>query len=179
IHTGGIVVGDGSLSDSIPLERAAKGLVVTQFEMRGVEATGLVKIDLLGNRGLAVVADGARHARACEGAGVDLDAVPEGDAPAAGLLVEGRTLGCFQVESPAMRNLVVRMGARTQEDAMIALSLIRPGPASSGMKDAYVRRRRGEEATPAVHALFDPLVVTTSSVKLYPVDELRAAGAVV
>ena len=136
IHTGGIVVGDGALADSLPLERAAKGIVVTQFEMRAVEAVGLVKIDLLGNRALAVVADVARHVEACEGKAPDLDAVPEDDAEAGSLLRRGMTLGCFQVESPAMRNLVVRTDAKTQEDAMIALSLVRPGPAGSGMKDA-------------------------------------------
>jgi DNA-directed DNA polymerase III PolC len=178
IHTGGIVVGDGPLSDALPLERSAKGLVVTQFEMRAVEATGFVKIDLLGNRALAVVADVVRHARACEGEEIDLDGVPEDDARAADLLRTGGTLGCFQVESPGMRNLVVRMEARTQEDAMIALSLIRPGPAGSGMKDAYVRRRRGEEATPAVHPLFDRLVARTHGVMLYQEDALRAAAAV-
>ncbi|HVG94381.1 MAG TPA: DNA polymerase III subunit alpha, partial [Planctomycetota bacterium] len=178
IHTGGIVVGDGPLADSLPLERSAKGIVVTQMEMRAVEALGLVKIDLLGNRALAVVADVARHVAACEGAAPDLDGVPEDDAPAADLLSRGRTLGCFQVESPGMRNLVVRMGARTQEDAMIALSLIRPGPAGSGMKDAYVRRRRGEEAVAAVHPAFDALLATTYGVMLYQEDALRVAATV-
>jgi DNA-directed DNA polymerase III PolC len=178
IHTGGIVVGDGPLADSLPLERSAKGLVVTQFEMRAVEATGLVKIDLLGNRALAVVADVVRHARACEGEEIDLDAVPEDDEKAAALLRSGGTLGCFQVESPGMRNLVVRMDARSQEDAMVALSLIRPGPAGSGMKDAYVRRRRGEEPVPEVHPLFDRVVERTFGVMLYQEDALRVAAAV-
>jgi DNA polymerase III alpha subunit len=109
---------------------------------------------------------------------VDLDGVREDDERAGELLRTGRTLGCFQVESPGMRNLVVRMDARTQEDAMIALSLIRPGPASSGMKDAYVRRRRGEEATPAVHPLVDPLFAATHGVMLYQEDTLRVAAAV-
>jgi DNA polymerase III alpha subunit len=77
-----------------------------------------------------------------------------------------------------MRNLVVRMDARTQEDAMIALSLIRPGPAGSGMKDAYVRRRRGEEPTPSVHPLVDPLFATTHGVMLYQEDTIRVAAAV-
>jgi DNA-directed DNA polymerase III PolC len=178
IHTGGIVVGDGPLADSVPLERAAKGLVVTQFEMRAVEAVGLVKIDLLGNRALAVVADVVRHATACEGTEVDLDAVPEDDAEAAALLRRGRTLGCFQVESPGMRNLVVRMDARSQDDGMIALSLIRPGPASSGMKDAYVRRRRGEEEVPTVHPALDALLADTHGVMLYQEDALRVASAI-
>ncbi|MDJ0523108.1 MAG: DNA polymerase III subunit alpha [Planctomycetota bacterium] len=178
IHVGGIVIGDGRLADSLPLERSAKGLVVTQYDMHGVEDTGLVKIDLLGNRGLAVIADTARDARTFHDHDVDLAGLPEDDARAGALLREGRTFGCFQVESPAMRNLVVRMDAHTQEDAMIALSLVRPGPAGSGMKDAYVRRRRGEEETPALHPTIDPLFETTYGVMLYQEDTLRAAAAV-
>jgi DNA polymerase III alpha subunit len=77
-----------------------------------------------------------------------------------------------------MRNLVVRMKARTQEDDMIALSLIRPGPAGSGMKDAYIRRRRGEEPTPKLHPLVDDLFAKTHGVMLYQEDTLRAAAAV-
>jgi DNA polymerase-3 subunit alpha/error-prone DNA polymerase len=175
---GGIVIGDGPLMDSVPLERAAKGLVVTQYDMHGVERTGLVKIDLLGNRALAVVADVTHDAREHHGHALDLDAIDEEDAEAAALLRAGRTLGCFQVESPGMRNLVVRMDARTQEDAMIALSLIRPGPAGSGMKDAYVRRRLGEEEVPRLHPLVDPLFRATYGVMLYQEDTLRMAAAV-
>jgi DNA-directed DNA polymerase III PolC len=178
LHVGGIVIGDGPLADALPLERSALGRIATQFEMHGVEATGLVKIDLLGNRALAVVADVVRDVTAREGVPPDLDAVPEDDEAAGALLRTGRTLGCFQVESPAMRNLVVRMDAHTQRDAMIALSLIRPGPAGSGMKDAYVRRRRGEEAVPAVHERVDPLFASTYGVMLYQEDTLRVAAAV-
>lgn len=178
IHVGGIVIGDRRLDESIPLERSAKGLVVTQYDMHGVEDTGLVKIDLLGNRALAVIADVVREAKGIYQHEIDLDTVDEEDRRAASLLREGHTLGCFQVESPGMRNLVVRMEAKSQEDAMIALSLIRPGPAGSGMKDAYIRRRRGEEATPEVHPQVDPLFRTTYGVMLYQEDTLRVASAV-
>ncbi|MDF1700199.1 MAG: DNA polymerase III subunit alpha, partial [Planctomycetota bacterium] len=177
IHVGGIVIGDGRLDDSLPLERSAKGLVVTQYDMHGVEDTGLVKIDLLGNRALAVIADVTRDVQTFHDHTIDLDTIPEQDERAAELLSTGHTLGCFQVESPGMRNLVVRMTARDQEDAMIALSLIRPGPAGSGMKDAYIRRRRGEEAPPEVHPEVDPLFANTYGVMLYQEDTLRVASA--
>lgn len=178
IHVGGIVIGDGPLADALPLERAAKGLVVTQYDMHGVEAVGLVKIDLLGNRALAVVADVVGQVAEASGQDVDLDAIDEQDPEAAALLRRGATLGCFQVESPGMRNLVVRIGAESQADAMVALSLIRPGPAGSGMKDAYVARRRGEEPVPELHPLVDPLFAATYGVMLYQEDTLRVASAV-
>lgn len=177
IHVGGIVVGDGPLCTSLPLARSAQGRVITQYEMHGVEGTGLVKIDLLGNRALAVVADVARDMRA-QGEEPALEALPGEDEAAGALLASGATLGCFQVESPGMRNLVVRMQARTQDDAMMALSLIRPGPAGSGMKDAFVRRRRGEEPVPSLHPVVDRLFASTHGVMLYQEDTLRVAAAV-
>ena len=73
---------------SLPLERSAKGLVVTQYDMHGVEATGLVKIDLLGNRALAVIADVGREARTLYGDEIDLDTIPEDDARTGELLCE-------------------------------------------------------------------------------------------
>jgi DNA polymerase III alpha subunit len=67
VHCGGIVIADRALTHYVPLERAAKDVVVTQFEMRAIEAIGLVKMDLLGNRALSTIGECAalgRHARA-------------------------------------------------------------------------------------------------------------------
>ena len=167
IHAGGIVIADRPLTDYLPVQRSHKGLVVTQFDMHGVERTGLVKIDLLGHRSLAVVADATRDA------GVDPVAIPEEDPAAGALLRAGGTIGVFQLESPGMRNLLQSMGGTTQDDAMIGLSLIRPGPAGSGMKDAYVRRRRGEETCDSQRLA--RLLPATHGVMLYQEDILRLA----
>ncbi|MFB3066477.1 MAG: DNA polymerase III subunit alpha, partial [Planctomycetota bacterium] len=168
IHSGGIVVADRDLTDYLPLQRTAKGLVVTQFDMHGVERTGLLKIDLLGHRSLAVVQDASRWA------GIDLLDIPEEEPKAAELLRTGRTLGVFQIESPGMRTLLKKMRGTNQEDAMIGLSLIRPGPSGTGMKDAYVRRKRGEEQCdiPCLEALLP----RTFGVLLYQEDVMRAAA---
>jgi DNA-directed DNA polymerase III PolC len=167
IHAGGIVIADRPLTDYLPLQRSTKGLVVTQYDMHGVEATGLVKIDLLGHRSLAVVADASAWT------GLDATALPESDRAAGELLRDGDTLGVFQIESPGMRNLLKMMRGTTQDDAMVGLSLIRPGPAGSGMKDAYVRRRRGEETcdSPSLARLLPQ----TYGVMLYQEDILRIA----
>jgi len=167
IHSGGIVIADRPLTDYLPLQRTTKGLVVTQFDMHGVEKTGLVKIDLLGHRSLAVVSDAARWT------GTDLASLPESDPKAGALLREGRTIGVFQIESPGMRNLLKMIRGETQEEAMIGLSLIRPGPSGSGMKDAYVLRRRGEQPCDSPALL--RLLPRTHGVMLYQEDILRLA----
>ncbi len=106
IHPGGVVLTPGPIMDHVPLERAAKGVIVTQFDKDAIERIGLVKIDLLGNRGLSTVDE----ARRLSGLGRSL-ALPAGDCDPAtlDLLRRGDTLGVTQLESPAMRHLLIQM----------------------------------------------------------------------
>jgi DNA polymerase III alpha subunit len=200
-HPGGIVLADGPLGRVVPLERSAGGLTVTQFEMRSIEKIGLVKIDLLGNRALGTVGEAfARIARARRDAGDDAgddagndvgdagrDAGPRVD-PAAGiapddpatarLLVSGQTLGCFQIESPAMRTLLRQLRPRDLAGVIAAVALIRPGPAGSGMKAAYIRRAHGEEAVTVRAPVLRDLLRETFGLPLYEEDVIRMAAAV-
>src|SRR4029079_1385363 len=98
IHGGGVVIGDRALTHYVPLERAAKGIVVTQFEMRAIEAIGLVKMDLLGNRALTTIGECVELARRHEGVEVDVERLPDPDPDTARALAAGDTLNCFQLE---------------------------------------------------------------------------------
>ncbi len=178
VHPGGVVVADRDLATIVPLERAAKGIVVTQYDKRPVEAMGLLKIDLLGNRTLSVLADACSSIRASGREPPDLSALPGEDDLAGRLLAEGRTVGCFQMESPCVRNTLREMGARTRDDATVALSIIRPGPAASGMKERYLRRRAGVEPVRFAHPALEPVLRGTFGVMLFQEDVLRAARAV-
>ncbi len=177
IHPGGIVIGDRPLNHYAPLERATKGIVVTQYEMHAVEAVGLVKIDLLGNRALSEVRETVVWVREA-GGDVDLDALPDHDEKTGDLLAAGRTLGCFQLESPGMRNLLKQLGTRTVEDCIAALALIRPGPAGAGMKEAFIRRARGLEPPDFRHPALETVLGKTHGIMLYEEDVLYVAEAV-
>ncbi len=175
LHPGGVVVAPGAITDFVSCQRATKGVVVTQFDKDAVEAIGLVKMDLLGNRALTTVDDCVKELRV-RGTDVDLETIPEDDPATAKTLVEGRTLGCFQVESPGMRNLLKQTGAKTMDDVIQAIALIRPGPAGSGMKDAYVRRFRKLEEARAPHPRLSDLLWETHGVLLYQEDVMQAAS---
>jgi DNA-directed DNA polymerase III PolC len=178
IHPGGIVITPGPIRDHAPLTRASKGLVITQYDMHAVEALGLVKIDLLGNRALSIVAD-ARAALRARGIGTpELAALPEDDARTAALLRAGRTLACFQTESPGMRTLLRQLRAGTMDHVIQAIALIRPGPAAGGMKERFVRRARGLEPVDYPHPLLEPVLQDTFGVLLYQEDVIRAAIAI-
>ncbi|MEM7515834.1 MAG: hypothetical protein AAF368_02775, partial [Planctomycetota bacterium] len=151
--------------------------VVTQYDKDAVEAIGLVKMDLLGNRALTTL-DDALHALRERGIEVDLQGLPEDDPATALTLREGRTLGCFQVESPGMRHLLQQMEAKTMDDVIQAVALIRPGPASSGMKEAFVRRARGLDPATPPHERLTEVLWDTYGVMLYQEDVMQTAAAV-
>ncbi|HLY08345.1 MAG TPA: PHP domain-containing protein [Planctomycetota bacterium] len=168
VHPGGVVLHpDGAA----PLERAEKGVIVTQYDKETVEAAGLVKIDLLGNRALSTIRETAEIVERTTGARLDVEHLPV-DEPSVRLLREARTLGCNQLESPAMRSLIRMMRPADAKGLMKALALIRPGAAAGGMKEAFVRRERGLESVPPRGLLPD-----THEIMLYEDDAMLVASA--
>jgi len=178
IHVGGIVIGDQPLTHYLPLERATKGLVITQYDMGPVEELGLVKIDLLGQRSLSIISDVVDAVQKNYGEKIVPDQIEDGDPKTADLIRTGRTIGCFQIESPGMRNLLQMMQATTRQDLIIALSLIRPGPSGSGMKERFVMRRTGREKPVYLHQSLRRVLGDTYGVMLYQEDILKVAEAV-
>lgn len=177
IHVGGIVIAPYPIAERVPLQRAAKGLVVTQYDMYGVEDIGLVKIDLLAQRSLSVLDDVLRELgeRGASPAGIyDYDFL-ENDSGVRDLVRTGNTMGCFYIESPSMRGLLQKLRVDTFEDLTAASSVIRPGVAESGMMQQYIRRKTGEEATSYLHPKMEPLLRETCGVMVYQEDVIRVA----
>jgi len=180
VHPGGVVISPGPLTDLVPTQMAAKGVTITQFDLGSIERMGLVKIDLLGIRGLTVVGDVAEAiaAQTDPPPGTSLavlDAIPEQDPLVQDMLRHGRTIGCFQIESPGMRATLREIGAQSVDDIMVALALYRPGPLTGGLKDAFVRRHLGKEPVTYLHPALEPLLADTYGVILYQEQVLRIA----
>ena len=173
IHPAGVVIGDGPLCRRVPLARAPKGIVVTQQDMHAIEQTGLIKIDMLGNRALGELAQMRTLVAARHGVDIDLASLPRTDAATGALLARGDAVGCFQVESPGMRQLMIMLGSRTWADLVTAVALIRPGPSAAGAKDRYLRRLHGVEAADAVHAAVAPTLGARRGVLLFQEDVMR------
>ncbi len=178
IHSGGIVIADRPLTAYTALTRAAKGIVVTQHEMRSIEKIGLVKIDLLGNRALSVLRDTVELVRRTRRIRIDLEATPDPSPVAAPLLAAGDALGVFQIESPGMRNLLRQLRPRDLDGVIAALSLIRPGPAGSGMKDLYVLRARGLAPHVPGDPRMDRVLRGNHGILLYEEDVMRVVALV-
>jgi DNA-directed DNA polymerase III PolC len=182
MHPGGVIVAPGALTDLVPvMNSGGKGVVITQLDLDSVEALGLVKIDLLGIRGLTVVGDVAEFVQQSQPEHYAtplsvLDSTPAVDEATSTRIEKGETIGCFQIESPGMRATLREIHARTEDDIMAALALYRPGPLTGGLKDAFVRRFKGEEPVRHLHPALAPLLDETFGVILYQEQVLRIAN---
>jgi DNA polymerase III alpha subunit len=163
------------------MRSGSKGIVITQLDLESVEALGLVKIDLLGIRGLTVLGDVGefitenkpeQYANLVSA----LDAIPADDEQTSQRVETGQTIGCFNIESPGMRSTLREIHARSEDDIMAALALYRPGPLTGGLKDAFVRRFKGEEKVSHLHPALAPLLDETFGVILYQEQVLRIAN---
>lgn len=182
MHPGGVIVSPGALTDLVSvMNSGGKGVVITQLDLDSVEALGLVKIDLLGIRGLTVVGDVAEFVQQSKPEQYAtplavLDSTPSVDEATSNRIEKGETIGCFQIESPGMRATLREIHARTEDDIMAALALYRPGPLTGGLKDAFVKRFKGEEPVRHLHPALAPLLDETFGVILYQEQVLRIAN---
>lgn len=180
IHPGGVVIAPQPLTDLVPTQLSSKGVVITQYDLEGVEAFGLVKIDILGIRGLTVLGEVADHLIETDPDRYHsrlqvLDTIPLSDQAAETLLASGQTIGCFQIESPGMRATLQDIQARSVDDLTAALALYRPGPMTGGLKDAFIRRHLGEEQVEHLHPSLAVMLEDTYGVILYQEQVLRIA----
>jgi DNA polymerase III subunit alpha len=197
IHPCGTVIAARPLTQYLPLERAAKGIIVSQYDMHAVEALGLIKMDLLGQRGFTTmslaldniekqkIGDTEEKTVAPDGMtplpkarNIDFDAIPENDPATCDVIASGKTLGVFQIESPAMRGMLRMMKAKTLEEVAIALAIIRPGAAEYGSKELFVKRLLEKEEPTYAHESLKPILEDTLGVCVYQEQVMQIAQAI-
>ncbi|MBT8341546.1 MAG: DNA polymerase III subunit alpha [Desulfatitalea sp.] len=174
VHPGGVVITPGPICDYAPIQRAAKGVPILQWEKEGVETAGLVKIDLLGNRSLGVIRDAIHNVRED---GFDFDEhgwEPEDDPETQAALAQGRTMGCFYIESPATRLLQQKAAVGDFDHLVIHSSIIRP--AANDFIQEYIRRLHGGAWDP-IHPLLADVLDETFGIMVYQEDVSRTAVA--
>ncbi|HPJ98085.1 MAG TPA: DNA polymerase III subunit alpha [Candidatus Hydrogenedentes bacterium] len=178
LHPCGLVIAPEPLTRFVPLQRTAKGPVVTQYDMHPIEELGLIKIDLLGHRSLTVIDETVQQVWDNRGIRLDVETLPEPDPCTADLIRNGRTIGCFQIESPAMRTLLRNTQAADTDMLIKTLSLVRPGPSGSGMKKRFIARHLGKEPVEYLHPALERVLSDTCGVMLYQEDILKVANVI-
>jgi DNA-directed DNA polymerase III PolC len=177
IHCGGVVIAPDRITNYTPLQRAAKGFVITQMEMHAIEDLGLIKIDLLSQRSLGALKDCLNAVKEHHGSVPDVfnfEMVTH-DCETVRLVREGRTMGCFYIESPGMRALLERLTCDNFELLIAASSIIRPGVAESGMMRAFIERHRDPSRAEYLHPRLRDLLAETYGVMIYQEDVLKVA----
>ena len=173
-HSGGIVIVPEEIASYAPIEETGTGIRVLAWDKEGAEQAGLVKIDLLGNRSLAVVRDAIQALRE---QGLELDRAgwhPIDDTDTVALLARGDTMGVFYVESPAMRLLQKKTMRGDFEHLVIHSSIIRP--AANTYINEYIDRLNGKPWKP-LHPLLAGLFDESYGILCYQEDVSKAAIA--
>lgn len=185
LHPGGVVLVPDEIRRYVPVEISASGLPVIQWEKDQTEEAGLVKIDLLGNRSLAVIRDAIAAVARNTGHLIDYATWdPLTDPATNDLIRSGETMGCFYVESPATRLLLKKLWAgmppvrRAVADVfeylVVVSSIIRP--AANVFADEFVRRAHGQRYQ-SLHPLLDEVLAETHGIMVYQEDVIKVAVA--
>ena len=175
-HAAGVVISREPLTELMPLQRATNSdALMTQYEMHGIEALGLLKFDFLGLSNLTILRKAVDLIRDNRSIEVDLDNIPLDDRTTFELLASGETTGVFQLESAGMRRYVRELRPTSVFDLAAMVALYRPGPMDN--IPAYIRRKHGQEAVTYLHPLLEPYLEKTYGIFVYQEDIMSAAVA--
>lgn len=179
IHAGGIIISEKPTTWYSATFLPPKGLPTTQFSMLEAEDVGLYKFDILSQRGLSKIHDTV-DIIAYNQPGEKMHDIHDvayfkKDPNVSALLQNGGAMGCFYVESPAMRQLMKKLQTRTYLELVAASSIIRPGVASSGMMKEYILRHKSVERRKKAHPELLKIMPDTYGVMVYQEDVIKVA----
>jgi DNA polymerase-3 subunit alpha len=166
-HAAGVVIAPEAIVERVPLTRASKGGIATQYTMGPVEELGLLKFDFLGLSNLTVIKNTLRIMRKVYNVEIDPSEIPLDDKKTFELLAHADTTGVFQLESSGMKRYLRELKPDRFEDIIAMCALYRPGPLSAGLTDSFVRRKNGLEEVTYDHPSMESSLKTTYGVLVY------------
>ncbi|WP_243711192.1 DNA polymerase III subunit alpha, partial [Actinomadura sp. KC216] len=173
MHPCGVLLSNPSLRDRTPVERAAAGFPMSQFDKDDVETMGLLKLDVIGVRMQSAMAHAVAEVARLTGETIALEDVPRDDPSTYALVRTSRTLGCFQIESPGQRELIGRLQPRDLDDLVLDISLFRPGPVNSDMVTPFLEARAGTREPAYPHPDLEPVLRESLGVIVFHEQVLR------
>ncbi|HEV7348017.1 DNA polymerase III subunit alpha [Telluribacter sp.] len=175
IHASGVLISELPLTCYSALDYPPKGLPTVQFDMYTAEASGFEKFDILSQRGIGHIRDCVQLVEQNQSVRVDISQPRQffKDEKIAEQLRSADTIGCFYIESPAMRQLLTKLRCDTYLTLVAASSIIRPGVASSGMMKAYIERHHNPQAVQYLHPVMEQQLSETYGVMVYQEDVMK------
>jgi len=182
IHAAAVVITKGPVLDYVPVQRkSASGTaaedapIVTQYEATAIEKLGLLKMDFLGLRNLAIIERALAHIKRRHGIDVDIDHVALDDEKVYEMLRRGDSIGVFQLEGDKMRQLMRRLAPTSFEDIAALNALYRPGPLSENVHNDYADRKNHRQSVSYDHADLEEILGETYGLMIYQEDIMRVA----
>jgi DNA-directed DNA polymerase III PolC len=175
IHAGGILISERPLNYHTALQLMPKGFPIVHFDMYGAEDIGFHKYDILSQRGLGHIKDSVELIKQNKGLAVDIHDVEKikHDPKVKRQLKSGQCIGCFYIESPAMRGLLTKLACDNYIHLVAASSIIRPGVAKSGMMREYIHRFHHPDSFTYIHPVFEEHLGETYGVMVYQEDVMK------
>ncbi|MDP6169343.1 MAG: DNA polymerase III subunit alpha, partial [Candidatus Marinimicrobia bacterium] len=172
IHAAGVVIAPGELTDYVPLYKSSTDDITSQYDMKGLEDLGLLKMDFLGLRNLTVI---DKAIKLIEGKGhpVDLEKLSFENTEVYKLFSKGHTIGVFQFESSGMREFLKKLEPTVLEDLIAMNALYRPGPMQN--IDDFISRKHGKNKILYTHPLMEPILKETYGIIVYQEQVMQIA----
>ncbi len=177
MHSCGILISEEPITNYTALEMPPKGFPIVQFDMHTAEDIGFEKFDILSQRGLGTIRDTVELIKEKRGITVDIKdtTLSKNEARCNEFLSIGKTIGCFYIESPAMRGLLRRLKCEDYKTLVAASSIIRPGVAQSGMMKEYIFRHNNPTKFEYFHDVFKKELGETYGIMVYQEDVIKIA----
>ncbi len=182
IHAAAVVISADPLTDYLPIQRkpepgglAENSPIVTQYEMHGVEALGLLKMDFLGLRNLSVIERALDLIMANTGTRPDIDAIALDDEAVFEMLRRADSIGVFQLEGSPMRALTRALAPTSFDDICALIALYRPGPMAANMHYDYADRKNGRKPITYLHPDMAEVLAETQGLMIYQESMMRVA----
>lgn len=172
-HAAGVVIGDRPLDELVPLYQDPRSdMPATQFNMKWVEAAGLVKFDFLGLKTLTVIQN-CMELLGLRGISFDINLIPLDDKPSYELYASAKTVAVFQVESSGMMDALRRMKPTCIEDIVALVALYRPGPMEN--IPTYCEVKNGLKDLESIHPTIDHILKETQGIIVYQEQVMQIA----
>jgi DNA polymerase-3 subunit alpha/error-prone DNA polymerase len=177
MHSCGILISEEPITNYTPLEMPPKGFPIVLFDMHVAEAIGFEKFDILSQRGIGTIDDTVKLVAKNRGIQVNIrdTSISKNQVDANAFLSQGKTIGCFYIESPAMRGLLRRLQCDNYKTLVAASSIIRPGVAKSGMMKEYIFRHNHPDKFEYFHKVFEEQLGETYGIMVYQEDVIKIA----
>ncbi|MBZ4036692.1 DNA polymerase III subunit alpha [Flavobacterium sp. 17A] len=177
MHSCGILISEEPITNYTVLEMPPKGFPIALFDMHIAEDIGFEKFDILSQRGIGHIDDSVKLIRRNRGINIDIrdTALSKDEMNSNKYLGQGKTIGCFYIESPAMRGLLRRLKCNNYKTLVAASSIIRPGVAQSGMMKEYIFRHNNPNQFEYFHEVFEQQLGETYGIMVYQEDVIKIA----